>query len=144
MFNPHPPLSGFPFILLSVALASEILSFFWQQENCRKFALNCLWVACLVSPITYFSGYWGAEYANQSFSISEDVIANHQAWAKFYLISLVSTLLFSILSREYKTRLLRALFLLCLALSFSLASFTALKGGRLVFEHGAGVSAEIE
>ncbi len=141
MFNPHPPLTGVPATLLLLILAAEGLSFFWKAKEARSFATILLYVLCLLAPLTYYTGYFAAEHASRGFSVPEEKIAEHQAYAKFFLISLVPCLTLSILqrSREEESRIIRALYLIFVLLSAGLCLLVSSHGGALVFDFGAGV-----
>jgi len=143
--NPHPPLAGFPFVMLCCVVFAELLAAFYRPKQCRKFAAVLLRALCVVAPLTYYAGYWGAEMANQTFSVSIDVIAAHQMKAKMLLLSLIPTLLLSILERQASEAdepfRLRVLYYFFLLVSFALVILTSYEGGDLVFIHGAGVSA---
>lgn len=142
-FNPHPPLSGFPFVLLSLVVIAELVSIFRKDSNGRGFSRNLLYILCLFAPMTYFSGYWGAELSSQSFVISQDLISTHQGWAQLFLLSLVPCLVLSLLeSHSEKVNLvLRYGFRVALLVCYALVILTSFQGGQLVFTHGAGVSA---
>ena len=142
MLNPHPPLSGVPSTLLCLIVGAELLSYFWKQDSCRSFARTLLYVLCVAAPITYYSGYFGSDFASQSFSVPEDAISEHQAYAQFFLISLVPCLVLQLAARDAEDSLkkyLRGLYLALLVLSFSIGMLVSFKGGELVFRHGAGV-----
>ncbi len=143
MFNPHPPLTAFPLVLTTLVVVAECASRWWKRDAARRFASVLLRILCAIAPVTYYSGYWGAEYANQTFQVSDDIIAWHQALAKFYLMSLIPCLALSIAigSESESKPWLRLLYLASLLLSFALVLLTGAQGGDLVFMHGAGVSA---
>ena len=143
MLNPHPPLTAFPLVLTTLLLGAECVSRWWNPPFTRRFAAVILRILCVAAPITYYSGYWGAEFANQTFAVSDELIASHQALAKFYLISLVPCLTLSIVlgTAEPPRPGLRLLYLAFVWLSFILVVLTGSQGGELVFEHGAGVTA---
>jgi uncharacterized membrane protein len=147
-FNPHPPLSAFPSVLATLIFLAEIGSFFFisQKDNLRRLA-KALLAACLfISPITYYSGYWGAEMASKTFKISDELISYHQMFAKIYLITLVSCGLFALLEvfDPLKRKALRLAFSVMVVLNLVAAILVSRQGGILVFEHGAGVSAKLE
>lgn len=142
MLNPHPPLSGVPSTLLCLIVGAELLSYFWQRDACRSFARTLLYILCIATPITYYSGYFGSDYASQSFSVPEDAIGEHQAYAQFFLISLVPCLVLQLAARDAEDSLkkyLRGLYLALLFLSFAIGLLVSFKGGELVFRHAAGV-----
>ena len=152
MFNPHPPLTGFPLVVLVLAAGAECIAATglpWLSASkmsitaeCRRFSAILVKLLCVLAPITYYSGYWGSSFANQSFKIAEETIAAHQALGKSLIISLIPLLLFLLLSEQTPERaLLRVCYRVFLSISLLLVILTSRQGGNLVFEHGAGVYA---
>ena len=143
MLYPHPALSGAPIGILLIILISEGLGLFSKTpESYRRvsyFAVVCL---VILSPFTYFTGYFAASDASQSFTVSQELIAEHQSFAKLFLLSLVPLFMFSVLRpKEVKLGTLNTLFYLFLLTSAAMVVLTSSHGGDLVFEHGAGVKA---
>lgn len=143
-FNPHPPMSAFPVVLASLVAGTEILSYFWnsESENLRKFAKLVLAISFIVSPLTYYSGYWGAEVASQSFHVSDELISYHQMFAKLYLVALVTCGLFALLELfdPEKRKSIKLAFSAVVVVNLLAAILVSRQGGILVFKHGAGVS----
>jgi len=146
--NPHPPLSGFPIVLLILLCGGEILWFCapktYQGPAVRIFLLVG---TLLFVPLTYFSGDWGVDAANQAqiFKITTDQISFHQNTAKLLLLSVVPLLLFGLLKSSAlygRSITVRISYLISLALSLTLCILTSYRGGELVFTHGAAVTAE--
>ena len=147
MLNPHPPLAAFPAVLLTLIVSAEVASYaFWQQEL-RRIARVLLCVLAFFAPVTYLSGYWGVDHANGSFQIPESAIAQHQGYAKLFLLTLVP--LFIVVSLQSavvdaegaarKRRVIRGIYLGLLIVSLLCGFGTSYLGGALVFSHGAGV-----
>jgi uncharacterized membrane protein len=150
LINPHPPLTaGPPIIVLLLVIVqlctaifpriSVLKRFTSQLLFCRYFLLSML---ILITPLTYYSGFWGEEFAEDlavanKIDLPKDVIEEHESLAKLFLISLVPLALFGFIRSE--KRVVSALYCLFLLLSFGLVIATAHEGGELVFEHGAGV-----
>lgn len=145
ILNPHPPLSSVPAVLMTIVVAAELLSLIGTKlprDKIKYFSFIVLIIACCLSPLTYFSGYYASEYASQSFQIKQEIIVNHQIYAQLYLLSIFPLMLFAYLQiKEPQKKALYYLFCLFLVLSYSLLITTSYKGGDLVFEHGAGVKA---
>ncbi len=141
MINPHPPLTGVPITLVTLALGAECVSFFWRKNECRTFAATLVRILCVLALLTYYSGYFGAEQASLSFEVPKDRISEHQAYAKFFLISLIPCLSFSFLERnqEMNAGWFRPAYLFFLLLSAVLCILVSSHGGALVFDFGAGV-----
>ncbi len=139
----HPPLTGFPFVLLSCVMALELSAAILKKEELGRMARFLLGVACLVTPLTFFSGYFAAEYASQTFQVAQDRIAEHQAAGKLLLLSLIPTFVFSSLRKSQASpRVVQCLFFVSLSCSLYLVLLTSSRGGDLVFRHGAGVFAK--
>ena len=131
-------------MLLSLIVGSELLALFSKhRERLRAFAVALLSVLTFAAPLTYYSGFWGVDFANQSFNVSNEVIAKHQMFARFFLIVLGVCVLFRLLESRalYGKRLIKGLYLLFLLGSIILVAYTSWLGGELVFAHGAGVRA---
>lgn len=140
-FNPHPPLTGFPFVILTLAVIFRLFELILRSERWSLLARSLLPFLVIFSIATYYSGYWGLTYANNSSAEFEKAVAAHQTNAKIYLFSLVPLILFSYLETVggTKTRLWKGLSLLFLMVSWWLAISTSFRGGSLVFDLGAGV-----
>lgn len=145
--NVHPPLTGFPISISFLICVAEI-----GKHLCKKkeFNIVCNFLtltALVIFPLTYYSGYVGAEYIDPS--IDKKLIASHQALGKFFLFTCIPyCILRSALAFEkfllgmvtdYVKELLETS-LTCLSLAIlALAIYTSYLGGELVFKHGAGV-----
>ena len=135
----HPPFSGFPGVILVLLLGLELifLAKLIEVEKAKSIATFLVIALCIISPFTYFSGYFGSEYASRSFEVSQDVIKQHQFYALLFLFSLFP------LSIMFYLRLIKAeyafYYRFFLLVSLALVLITANMGGVLVFEHGAGV-----
>ena len=127
MINLHPPLTGFPGVLVALLLVNEFVC--RGDERIKRFLLIC---AALFIPCTYLSGYVGVEFAE---GIDPAVIKAHQGYAKFVLVLLVPLIVCGLLPR------VRTAYLVLLPIVFGVVLYTSLLGGNLVFGHGAGVKA---
>ena len=136
----HPPLTGFPFALLTCAVICEAMSLLSNSAPWVSRRRLFFYAACIATPATYLSGYVGSEYANQSFTVSDEAIAAHQSAALFFVFSLYSALLLDLISRVRNAPVLLQISRLALILSFSLCIWTSLQGGQLVFSQGAAVN----
>ena len=140
----HPPLTGFPFVLLSCTAVCEALGMFLGGEKWAGRARVFFYTACIATPFTYLTGYIGSEFANQTFTVPDEVIANHQSAALLFVFSLYATLLIDALSRVSKKGLLDIFRRLGLVLSLILCIWTSYQGGQLVFSHGAAVTIDLQ
>lgn len=147
LMNPHPPLAAFPAVLLTLVLGAEIASYLILRDELRRFAKLSLWALALFTPLTYISGYWGVDHANASFTVPEQAIAQHQASAKLFLLTMVPLCIVALLQNlvvegdgaEKKKRVIRGFYLALLLLCGACGFTTSYLGGSLVFSHGAGV-----
>ena len=146
--NLHPPLSGFPFVLLSLVLGAEIISLFWhsKKEQTRNFGYIALAVALLVTPLTYLSGYFDALGTNESLHTLSSAISEHQSYGKLLLFSMVPCLILASLRKGVKRGIkwINLGYWVTLIICCSLVIATSMRGGWLVFKHGAGVEFECE
>ena len=136
--NPHPPLTAFPFVIFTLLFIVEVLNLISKKEAYNSISLFLVFALIVFSPITYYSGFWGADFASKDLV---EQIDNHQSYARFFLISLVPFVLVYFLKRQAVDNSgLRLIYYIFLLLSFTLVVYTSLLGGSLVFDHGAGVS----
>ncbi|MFN8389258.1 MAG: hypothetical protein U0136_03105 [Bdellovibrionota bacterium] len=146
--NPHPPLSGFPVVILTLL----VLSIGWNRylhrdESAIQDFLSVM--LGLFAVLTYYSGYWGFDRANQSFSVDEAAILRHQGYARFFVLLVVPLLLIGAVrkaappEREQLRRALRLFWEISVLGLWILGAYASALGGRLVFDHGAAVRAAL-
>lgn len=144
MFNVHPPLASFPFVLCSVVVVAELLSLWTKSATIRHYAGISLIFCICVTPLTYLSGYLAVENADKTFQVSPDIIEAHRTLARMFLISLVPIGLLKIISeRRIEKPSLRYLYLGVLIAAYGVVGLTSFRGGELIFSHGAGVEAQL-
>ena len=141
-FNPHPPLSAFPLVIVSLLVLLELAQIKLKSEKVSTATLVFVVCSLVITPLTFLSGYLGKEHANKTFKINPDLIEHHKLYAQALLISLVPLAVFYYLLLAEKAR--KLFYYLSLALVFGLVSFTGYKGGSLVFVHGAAVEASVK
>lgn len=151
MLNPHPPLSGFPIVLVCILALLEGIRL--RSKNPAEWQRTLSFVILLLMtfvPLTYFSGYFGADYAHSQFKVPDEAILQHQLWAKSALfVSIGMTLIYVLayVAEPEKPAVAKQLlslyrfFLICLLVTLIRTGFL---GGNLVFSHGAGVHVEEE
>lgn len=142
MLNPHPPLAHAPLLLCTILIFEFLLSSSkrWTSVDVHPtFANYLLVLLCLISPLTYYSGYWGADFANADFTVPEEAILSHQSIAQLFLISLIPLALFGVLRRQNPSAFTAVSYFLFLLLSFGIVVQGSRLGGSLVYEHGAAV-----
>lgn len=144
-FNPHPPLTAFPISLILLSCLIDIFSSILNKPDLRTFSERLFYLACLLTPLTYYSGYWGLEFVDASKNVPKELLESHQASALMALICLlVSLLLLSLSKTAEKNQLpqarpIRLGYSLFLAFTCAAIVWTGYLGGTLVFEYGAGV-----
>ena len=145
MPNLHPPLSGIPFALLSLALLLELLCMWREYSGLKTVARVNLRAAAIISIATFFSGYFEADSASVSFSVPEDALATHFVYGRASMCILLLTVAAEYLAARatHYPMLFRLLYYSVLLASMALLSWTGWLGGELVFTHGAGVTAPI-
>lgn len=149
--NPHPPFTGFPITICLLICIAEITKHLFKKNEMNTVCNYLTVMGLILFPITYYSGYWGAEYVEKNFD--PKLIASHQALAKFFLFTCIPyCLLRSMLAFEkyllgmisdYAKEMIGTS-LTCLSLAIlALVMYTSYLGGNLVFQHGAGVNKAI-
>ncbi len=137
MFNPHPPLSGFPPALLILLLVAEIAGGRGAREIRRFLLLSTL----VFSASAYFSGLYASEFASSHFEVPAQLISTHEGYARLFLLLFLPLTFFGIIrDSAYGNRLISTLYRLLLTASLGIVIYTGHLGGELVFEHGAGVT----
>jgi uncharacterized membrane protein len=140
----HPPLASFPFALISVAAGLEFYSFFRPSSGIRAAIRINLVLAAIFVGLAFLSGYSASDSANLTFIIGDDVISEHHNYGRLllFLIFPCAALEWIAAKAKFNTGLFRLLYLLALVGCVGLVICTGYLGGKLVFEHGAGVSAK--
>lgn len=141
MINPHPPLTGFPIVIASLLLVLEAIGFLGVVKN-HFVVRNFLLIALLITtPLTFFSGYFGAEVARTISNTNQDIIGYHQAYGRATLLALVPLLLFGAADfvTSYNKSSVRVGFITFMCLFWLITGYTSYLGGELVFRYGAAV-----
>ena len=143
--NLHPPLAAFPIALIVVVVLLEVVQFLWPRLNLHLTIRVNLILAALGTAAAFFSGYQASELANQTFTIADDLIAEHHRWGRLLLFIVVPCAMLQILGSiaQYGKCWFRVAYYLFLLACMVLVLVTGWLGGGLVFEHGAGVRAQV-
>lgn len=141
MFNPHPPLTGFPIVITTLFILVELYSLLKKKDlkPLSVFLLSCLVV---FSISTFISGYFGFDYANTIKEVPEELVDRHQSFAKVHLILLMLIIIFYSLKEFYHLRskfFIVSYFLTLIFFALNIY-YVGFLGGELVFKHGAGVA----
>ena len=143
MYNVHLPFTGVPFALILAAVIFEAAGIFCRWNEGSKVAHKVLLLLLILAPITYFTGYWGADDANHTFQVPLDVIETHRSYGRLFLLVFIPTVLCSSLRAAAERRIyaLELIYFAFLAASLVLVVIASSHGGALVFESGAAVRA---
>lgn len=146
MIDLHPPLSAMPLGLIVLAALLEAYCLLRPSAMLAYAAGVNLVAAAIFSLAAFFSGYGAAESANRSFQISNEVISQHHSFGRLLLFAIIPCAALKVISTaaSHGKATFRGIYLLFLAISVGLVLYTGYLGGRLVFIHGAGVSASME
>jgi uncharacterized membrane protein len=141
----HPQIVHFPIAFLSLAVFTDITSYFWQKDFYRKATLLLLLLGVLSAMAALFSGEEAALSASSMENI-KSLLQQHESSGKWVLGIFSFVLLVKILQnvKKYKNRTLN-IFLTCILLFGLLNIYQAgFFGGKLVYEKGVGVKPVME
>jgi uncharacterized membrane protein len=141
-FNIHPPLSSFPFALLSVVVFLEIISAIKKSEVLRKAITVNLCIAAISVICAFFSGYQAENLYKVENEKLAEIITYHHNLGRFLLFTLLACVItyFAAIKGRYNRKLFFAAYYLLLALCFALVILSGYIGGEMVFKHGIGVT----
>lgn len=141
----HPPLSAFPFALLTVVVLLEIGRMLGLIKNGEGVVRVNLLIASLASIATFFSGYYSGSQSSVTFKVDESALTSHIAAGRIVLLSLFPCLACYFITQmnPVNPKPFRVLYLLFLFVAYSAVLVSGYLGGELVFQHGAGVRAVI-
>ena len=139
----HPPLTAFPLALLVTAAALEAMHLYKRKIIFNKIGKYTVIIASIFTGLAYLSGYPASESANRTFLVSDEAISWHHTMGRVLLITTFVCSAFAIVESKakYYVRTFRVLYLIFLIASLLMVLYTGYLGGKLVFEHGAGVYA---
>ena len=146
MIDLHPPLSAMPLGLIVLAAILEVY-YILRPSPMVAYAIGInLVAAAIFSLAAFFSGYSAAETANRTFQVTDQAISEHHTFGRLLLFAIIPCAALKIISAiaTHNKAIFRGFYLVFLVLSLSLVLYTGYLGGRLVFVHGAGVSAAVE
>ena len=131
----HPMVVHFPIALFICAFGFEILSRIFKKDIFHQTALCLYTTAALVSPLVVRTGLWEAERLH----LNHPILEQHETFALWTMwVSLMSLPVFWFLYQK-NIKAFRILFIACLAAVLVLVSFTANRGGTMVYEYGVAV-----
>jgi len=151
----HPFFATLPVPLVLAALLWEICCFIYARQ-CRPGLNDFLYLRGLSAGarfllvglasvgviFAFITGYIAQDYADQSFCVPNQAIAQHFIWGRILLIGIVpfwgAVLFFSTVTISRLVHWI--IFIGALIVFLATALVTSYFGGNLVFNHGAGVS----
>jgi uncharacterized membrane protein len=139
----HPPLSAFPFALIVMAAALEVLALRPAWAWLGRSAGVCIVAGAVFVVLAFLTGYAASEHADQTFQVPDEAIAWHHTVGRLLLFCVLPCAALKVISElaKYGVRGFRAAYFALLAVCLGLVVYTGYLGGQLVFAHGAGVYA---
>lgn len=141
MFQIHPALSSFPVVLLFVVILLEIRALLTRRDQRSEVRFLLTIFACALLG-TYLSGIAAKDNASIYFAVPDEAILTHQALGKSLLFLGIWLVACSEIFHRVPNgdkNALRWVYGTSLLLCFVLAVICSYFGGKLVFQHGAGV-----
>lgn len=134
----HPFAVHFPIALLLVSLVAEVLWLVRKQEFWRDMAFWLLLFGAAGSFLAAISGGWAEDALNMSHELHEKV-EQHETVGYIIAWLYAALLVWKILRRKMMGTSENRTFLGAMLVATALLLYSGLLGGKLVYEHGAGV-----
>jgi len=141
----HPQVVHFPVAFLSLAVFTDIISYFWQKDFFRKVTLLLLFFGVVAAVIALFTGEAAAQSAKSMENI-KSLLHQHEVAGKWALGIFSFVLLAKVLLIWKKLENKTLNIFLSIILVFGLLNIYQAGhfGGKLVFEKGVGVKPVME
>jgi len=141
----HPPLTSFPFVLLWIVVILDLVGYFTKRDL-HKLSVVFSAAALGAAFLAYQSGHQASQHASITFVVADEVIGEHFLWAKIGLFALVTTVIFKVVGQfaKFNKVIFKSIAGILAVASAVIFSFVGHLGGKLVFEHGAGVKAKVQ
>jgi len=139
----HAMIIHFPIALLMVGFLSEIIALFYNEDLFKKIALYLLLLGAVGAIAAYVSGSYAAE-GIETGRLAE-AIETHEEAALITLWLAIITAVFRaiIIFFKYERPWTKWVGILLFAALVGSIINTGNKGGKLVFEHGAGIELKL-
>lgn len=134
----HPFAVHFPIALLLVSLLAEVLWLVRKQEFWRDMAFWLLLFGAAGSFLAAISGGWAEDALNMSHELHEKV-EQHETVGYIIAWLYAALLVWKILRRKVMAIPENRTFLGAMLVATALLMYSGFLGGKLVYEHGAGV-----
>lgn len=146
MISLHPPLSGLPLAATLAIVVCELFSVLPRFRVRASAYRTAVVVAVVVAAVlSFLSGYQASSELGLMTPEAERLLGSHHSLGRLYLICAIALAVFHIVgskARQGKAVLSVLYYLLLFAVVFLSVRAGGL-GGKLVFEHGIGVSTSL-
>lgn len=139
----HAMIIHFPIALLLVGFLSEIIALFYKKALFRKIAFYLLILGALGAIAAYITGSYAAE-GIETGRLAEAIEAHQEAALITLWLAIITALYRSVLLFfNYERPWTKWVGILLFAALVGSIINTGNKGGKLVFEHGAGLELKL-
>ncbi len=137
----HPPIVHFVVAIPVIVLLIEIINIIFNRRTLSGFAFAFLFILCFIVLAAYATGSADGKEAFDALSIAgQEELKAHKALGSLIVIGAFVVLIFKFITVLSSHPLVRAVYILVLALFVGATLKQGKDGGELVFEHGANVS----
>ena len=146
MISLHPPLSGLPLAAALAITACELFAVFPRfRESARAYRTSAVVGVVVAALLSFLSGYQASSELGPITPEVEKLLGSHHSLGRLYLISAIALAVFHIVGNKarYGKAVLSILYYCLLLVVIFLTVRAGHLGGKLVFEHGVGVRANI-
>lgn len=131
----HPMVVHFPIALFIVAVGLDIMSLIFKKKEWHQSALTMYVLAALFTPLVIRTGIIEAV----KLKLDHPLLDEHRTNAiRLMWLSLASLPILYLVKNKW-SKGFRIIFIIFLISMAGLVSFTAHKGGQMVYEYGVGV-----
>jgi len=131
----HPMVVHFPIALFITALSFDVASLIFKNPHWHRTAVHIYICAALLTPLVLRTGINEAERVH----LNHPILDQHRRYALWTMWTALASLPVLYVMKEKGSKFFRVVFLVFCLSVVGLVSFTADKGGILVFEYGIGI-----
>jgi len=137
----HPPIVHFVVAIPVIVLLIEIINIIFNRRALSGFAFTFLFILCFIVLAAYAAGSVDGKAAFDALSAAgQEELKAHKALGSLIVIGAFVVLIFKFITVLSSHPLVRAVYILVLALFVGATLKQGKDGGELVFEYGANVS----
>ncbi len=137
----HPPIVHFVIAIPVIVLLIEIINIIFNRRALSGFAFTFLFILCFIVLAAYATGSVDGKAAFDALSAAgQEELKAHKALGSLIVIGAFVVLIFKFITVLSSHPLVRAVYILVLALFVGATLKQGKDGGELVYEHGANVS----